>query len=416
MTISEKILAKASGRKKVVPGEVIRAKPSFSTSNDFYTYPEWSGRLERIGVRKLKYPDRTVIVADHFIPYPERRWSENHKRLRDWANKFRVKFFYDGIGIGHQIMAEQGHALPGTFLVSDDSDCTVLGGLGCFSLGIGSSILEAYALGQVWVRVPPTIKVTLTGSLKKGVMVRDLAQKLIGDIGKDGALFSVIEFTGRPVAELSIDERMSLCSRVISAGADTAIVNPDIKTIDYAAKRAKAPFEPVISDPDATYLKSVTYDLSTMEPLLAVPPAPTNTQPLSKERGVQIDQAYIGSCAGGRLDELRVVAKILKNKKVHPRVKFIIVPPSVEILKGLEKEGLLTLFLSSGALLGTPGCSTCFGEHGWLLSDKEICISTVTSNLPGRMGSSEAKIYLGSPATVAASAVEGMIVDPRNYF
>ncbi len=415
MTLSEKILAKASGKEKVEPGDVVRAKPCFSTSHDFYTYPTWTSRLERAGLKNLWDPERVAVVADHFIPATTLTWANNHKGLRDWVEKFGVKYFYYGEGISHQIMAEKGHALPGEFLASDDFECTTLGGMGCFAAGIGTSILEAYALGDLWMRVPTSIKIELNGSLKKGVTPRDVSQKVIGDIGDGGALYSVIEFAGPAVTEFSVDDRMTLCSRLVYTGAKTAIVNPDAKAIEYAKGRAKAPFDPVVSDNDAKYLKVLKYDLSQLEPLLAAPPFPVNTQPLLKHKGSRIDQAYIGSCANGRLSELRTVAKILKNRRVHPHVKFIVTPPSVEVLKGLSEEGLLQTFIESGAIIGAPGCGVCFGGYGGLLAKGEVCISTTTNNVSGRMGSPEAQIYLGSPETVAASAIEGKIADPRDY-
>lgn len=414
MTICEKILAKASGKKQVSPGDIIRAKPCFATSHDIYTYPHWVNRLERAGLKKLSNPERIVVVADHYIPVTNVTWANNHKGLRNWVERFGVKYFYYGEGISHQIMAEKGHALPGEFLASDDFECPSLGGVGCFAAGLGTSVAEAYALGDLWIRVPTSIKVELTGSLKKGVMARDISQKVIGDLGDGGALYSVVEFTGPAVANLSIDDRMSLCSRIVYTGAKTAIVNPDAASIEYAKGRAKAPFDPVVSDKDAKYLKVLRYDLSTMEPILAAPPAPVNSQPLSKFEGTRIDQAFIGSCAGGRLDELRTVAKILQNRRAAPHVKFMITPPSAEILKGLAEEGLLKTLIEGGAIIGTPSCGACFGAYGTLASG-EVCISTSGNNVVGRMGSPEGQIYLGSPAVVAASAIEGKIADPRHY-
>ena len=415
LTITEKILAKASGRARVAPGEVIRARPCFSTSNDYYTYPHWAQRLERIGVKRLYAPERVAIVADHFCPAVNVAWAERHQRLRQWAERFEVGFFYYGEGISHQIMAEKGHALPGEFLASDDSDCTGLGGVGCLCIGIGSSILEAYAVGDVWIRVPTTVRIELEGSLRKGVTARDVSQRIIGDLGKDGALLSVVEFVGPAVARFSIDERMTLCSRIISTGASTAIVPPDEGAMAYAGARAKVPFDPVMGDSDATYLRILRYDLSEMEPLLATSPDPVGSASVCGMSGVRIDQAYIGSCAGGRLDELRGVAEILRNRKVHPRVRFIIVPPSREVLAGLCEEGLLKPLVDGGAIIGTPGCGACFGGHSGVLTDGEVCIATVTNNLRGRMGSAGAEIHLASALTVAASAIEGRITDPRNY-
>jgi len=257
--------------------------------------------------------------------------------------------------------------------------------------------------------------VELTGSLKKGVTTRDLSQRVIGDLGDGGALYSVVEFTGPAVSQISVDDRMSLCARLVYTGAKTAIVSPDEKAIKYAKGRAKASFDPVTSDPDATYLEVLKYNLSELEPVLAAPPSPVNSQPISKFKGTRIDQAYIGSCASGRLDELRRVARILDKRRAAAHVKFIVAPSSAEVLKGLSEEGLLGTFLESGAILGSPGCGVCFGSYGGLLASGEVCISTTTNNVAGRMGSSEAQIYLGSPETVAASAIEGKIADPRDY-
>jgi len=415
MTMAEKILAKAAGKKSVVPGEVVRARPCFSTSHDFYTYPHWTARLDQAGFQKLANPERVAVVADHFIPATTLAWANNHRGLRKWVEKFGVKYFYYGEGISHQIMAEKGHALPGEFLASDDFECTTLGGVGCLAVGIGTSILEAYALGDLWMRVPTTIKVELTGSLKKGVTARDVSQRAIGDIGDGGALYSVVEFSGPAIENISIDDRMTLCGRLVYTGAKTAIVSPDSKAEAYAQKRAKAPFEPVTSDPDAKYLGVLKYDLSTLEPLLAAPPSPVNSQPLSSFKGTPIDQAYIGSCANGRLDDLRRVARILKNRRAASRVKFIVAPSSVEVLRGLSEEGLMEVFLDSGAIVGSPGCGVCFGAYGGLLASGEVCVSTTTNNVAGRMGAQDGQIFLASPETVAASAVEGKIADPRDY-
>jgi 3-isopropylmalate/(R)-2-methylmalate dehydratase large subunit len=312
-------------------------------------------------------------------------------------------------------MAEKGHALPGEFLASDDFECTTLGGVGSFAVGIGTSILEAYALGGLWMRVPTTIRVELTGSLKKGVTTRDLSQKVIGDIGDGGALYSVIEFTGPAVSQISIDDRMSLCGRLVYTGAKTAIVSPDEKAAEYARGRAKAPFDPVVSDRDATCLRVLRYDLSELEPVVAAPPSPVNSQPLAGLKGTRIDQAYIGSCASGRMDELRRAASILDGRRAAAHVKFIVSPSSAEVLKGMSEEGILKTYIESGAILGSPGCGVCFGSYGGLLAGGEVCISTTTNNVTGRMGSPEARIYLGSAETVAASAIEGKIADPRDY-
>jgi 3-isopropylmalate/(R)-2-methylmalate dehydratase large subunit len=415
LTITEKILARASGRAKVAPGEVIRAKPCFSTSNDYYTFPHWAERLDRIGVKQLHSPEKIAVVADHFCPTVNEVWAERHHGLRQWANRFGVGFLYYGEGIGHQIMAEKGHALPGTFLVSDDSDCTCLGGVGCLCFGIGTSILEAYAAGDLWIRVPATIRIELEGYLKRGVTARDVSQRVMGDLGKDGALNAVVEFGGPAVAGLSIDQRMTLCSRVISTGADTAIVPPDERAIGYAGARARVAFDPVKSDSDAVYLRALRYDLSEIEPLVAVSPDPVCGMTVSAMPETVIDQAYIGSCAGGRLDELRGAAEILRNRKVHPRVKLIVVPPSREVLAALGEEGLLNVLLDAGAMIGTPGCGACFGVHSGVLAGREVCIATVNNNLKGRMGSKDAEIHLASGLTVAASAVEGRIADPRDY-
>jgi len=373
--------------------------------------------LKRVGVTKVNFdPDRIVLGIDHRIPAQDPLFAEAHVSMRKFAKEQGVKYFYDigRGGINHHADAERGHARPGILYVARDSSCATLGALGCLAVGL-PHLLEVLALGKFWMRVPASQKFEITGMLRKGVMSRDLIQQITGDLGVGGAANMVMEFAGPGVEAMSVDYRMILCNQTLNAGAITGIVNPDQKTIDYVTPRAKEPFEVVKSDPDAEYAERFHYDASMLEPLVATPHDPRNTKTVSEVEGVEIDQGFIGSCAGGRPDELRVVAKILKKQTISPRARLIIIPPSIETYMTALRQGWIETFMQAGAVVCNPNCGPCGGGHMGILGAGEVCISTQTINIPGRSGSPQAKIYLASPATVAASAVAGEITDPRKY-
>lgn len=416
MTISEKILARASGKKKVTPGEIVFAKPGVVVINDSIGPTFIKALTEEVGLKKVKEPDKIVVGFDHFVPAPSLGAAETQKMERKFVQENGIKAFFDvgRHGINHQLMAEKGFARPGILYVGDDTHAITLGAFGAFAVAVGYDIVPIFATGECWLRVPESIKLNLTGNFRNGVMTRDLILLIVHDLGYDGALYKVIEFTGPAVEAMSIDSRMVLCNLVNQTGAKTGIINPDEKTISYVKERTKEPFEAVRSDLEATYEKEIDYDISNLRPQVAAPPSPINSKDVADLEGVEIDQAYIGSCASGRLEDLRITAKILKNKKVHPRVRMIVIPSSQEIYLNAAKEGLLEDIVRADGVVCAPSCGPCGGGHSGVLASSEVCIATGVLNYPGRMGSVEAKIYLASPATVAASAVNGKITDPTN--
>lgn len=317
-------------------------------------------------------------------------------------------------GITHQLAAERGYALPGTVHISHDTHAIMLGALGAYAVSLGYELPAYLITGETWLRVPESIKVKVSGDIPSGVMARDLFEWLLGEIGPDGAVYQAMEFVGPTIDAMSIDGRLTICDLVLFMGAVTGIVNPDKKTIDYVKARTTVPFEPLRSDPDAGYADSLDFDVSKLEPQVAVPPKRHTVKPISEVKGVEIDQAFVGSCADGRMEDLRMVAKILRGRKIHPRVKFNIGPASMEVFTQAAREGLLQIFGEAGAFVAVPGCGQCWGADN-ALTDGEVCVATSTCNYPGRMGSLKAEIYMVSPATAAASAVESKIADPRKY-
>lgn len=421
LTITEKILAKACG-KTVTPGEIVFAKPDVVASDEgsFGGCMEINLRdeLKKIGVTKVNFdPNKIVLSNDHRVPSNDLLSAERHINLRKFAMEQGIKHFYDigRGGINHQADAERGHARPGILYVAREALCATLGSLGCLAVGV-PNLLEIFALGKFWMKVPESQRFEITGKLRKGVMSRDLIQQIIGDLGVGGAANTVMEFAGPGVESMSIDYRMILCNQTSNAGAVTGIVNPDQKTIDYVTPRVKEPFEVLRSDPDAEYAEQFHYDASKQEPMVTAPPDPRNTKTISEVDGIEIDQGFIGSCAGGRPDELKVVAKILKNRKISPETRLIIIPPTVETYMTALRQRWIETFVQAGAVVCNPNCGPCAGAQMGILGDEEVCVSTQTLNIPGRSGSRTAEIYLASPATVAASAVAGQITDPRKYF
>ena len=414
-TITEKILARVSHRERVRPGDVLYVEPDCATSSDFRTYPLIANTLDEIGITQIANPDKVVITVDHCFPAPTTAWANKHRGLKEWVEHQKIKYFYNGEGINAQILAENGHALPGNFLTANDFN-TNLGGLGCFSYNNGTpNIISVYASGKAWLIVPSTIKVELEGDLSLGVVPRDIVTTIMHDLQQNGKR-AVIELTGSAVTKMDIDERMSLCcERWVYSGAKTAIINPDEKVMEYVKNRAKGEMHPVTSDSDAKFQSVMRYDVSKMVPVVARPGDLRDSIPVSEIKGLKVDVVFIGSCSGGRIHEMRHVAKILKGHHVHPRVLFMVIPPSRQIMLQMEKEGIMDILLQSGAHLGQPSCGLCGGNNYGNLADGEVCVTCSTNNLNGRMGSSTAKIYAGSPLTAAAAALKGELVDPREF-
>ena len=417
MNLAEKILARASGREEVKPGEIVQAKVDVAMANEI-TGPLAIKAFREIGVSKVWDSERIVLIQDHQVPADTVKSAELHRIMRRFAEEQSIRFFYD-VGLGgvcHQVMVEEGHALPGDLIVGADSHTCTYGALGAFATGIGSTEMAAvFATGEIWLRVPSTIKVNFEGSFREYVTAKDLILYVIGLIGASGATYKAVEFTGSTISRLSIGERMTLCNMTVEMGAKTGLINPDEKTLRYVEKLAKRPFEPLRSDPDADYEKTLEIDVNRLEPMIACPHAVDNVKPVKSVEDVKIDQAFIGSCTNGRIEDLRAAAKILRGKRISKGVRMIVTPASRRVYLQALREGLIEIFIEAGALVTNPTCGACFGGHMGLLAPGEVCVSSSNRNFIGRMGSPEAEIYLASPVTVAASALAGRIVDPSEY-
>lgn len=416
-TITEKILAAHCGRTRVKPGELINAEIDVIMCHDVTTTPAIDMLAER-GLNRVAHPERVVVIPDHFVPNKDIKSAEMVAKIRRWAKEQGIEKFYElgHHGVCHALLPEQGHVRPGTTIICGDSHTSTHGALGAFSTGIGSTDLAAaLATGKLWFKVPETILFRLSGKLGKGVYAKDVILEIIRQIGVDGALYKVMEFTGDLIDELSVEARMTICNMAIEAGGKSGIINPDQKTIDYVEARTAVPFKIFSSDPDAEYCRIVEIDVSDLEPLVAFPHLPSNGKPVSEVGDIPVDQAYLGSCTNGRIEDLRVAAGILKNRQVAKNTRMIVVPATTDIWKQANREGLLDIFMAAGAAVSTPTCGACLGGHMGVLAAGERCISSTNRNFVGRMGSPQSEVFLASPATVAASAIAGKITDPRNY-
>ncbi|MDO9548920.1 MAG: 3-isopropylmalate dehydratase large subunit [Candidatus Marinimicrobia bacterium] len=416
-TITEKILAAHCGRDIVKPGELINAEIDVIMCHDVTTTPAIDMLAEK-GLSKVANPERVVIMPDHFVPNKDIKSAEMVAKIRRWAKEQGIEKFYElgRHGVCHALLPEQGHVRPGTTIICGDSHTSTHGALGAFSTGVGSTDLAAtLATSELWFKVPETMLFSMNGKLGKGVYSKDVILEIIRRIGVDGALYKTMEFTGELIDDLSVEARMTICNMAIEAGGKSGIINPDQKTIDYVKARTNEPFELFYSDPDAEYSQIIDIDVSELEPIVAFPHLPSNGKPVSQVGNILVDQAYLGSCTNGRIEDLRVAAEIMKNKKVAKNTRMIIVPATTDIWKQANKEGLLDIFMDAGATVSAPTCGACLGGHMGILAAGERCISSTNRNFVGRMGSPKSEVYLGSPATVAASAIAGKIADPRKY-
>jgi 3-isopropylmalate/(R)-2-methylmalate dehydratase large subunit len=412
-TLAEKILAAHTDRKKIVPGEFINARVDLVLANDI-TAPIAIREFRRIGVKKVFDPQKIVMVADHFVPNKDITSAEQVKLMRDFAYEQGVRYYDVGqMGIEHVLLPEQGLVLPGDVVIGADSHTCTYGALGAFATGMGSTdIAAAMATGDIWMKVPLTIKFVYHGKLGKWVGGKDLILYTIGRIGVDGALYSAMEFTGEAVTSLSMDGRFTMSNMAIEAGAKAGLFRVDSQTLDYIksrAKRAHTVYEP---DSDAEYSQVIEYDVSGMEPQVALPHSPANAKPVSQASSVEIDQSVIGSCTNGRLEDLRLAAQVLKGRKVHPRVRCIVIPGTQQVYLDALKEGLIEAFIRAGAAVSTPTCGPCLGGYMGILAGGEKAVSTTNRNFVGRMGSPKSEVYLANPAVAAASAIAGRIVSP----
>ena len=414
MTITEKILAKHAGVREVTPGDLISAKVDIALGNDI-TSPIAIKEFRRIGAKKVFNKKKVVLVPDHFTPNKDIQSAEQCKILREFAQEQKLTHQFDGgnVGVEHALLPELGIVVPGDVVIGADSHTCTYGALGAFSTGSGSTDLAgAMITGEIWFRVPETIKFVFKGKLNKWVTGKDLILQIIGDIGVDGALYKAMEFTGSAISSLSMDSRMSMCNMAIEAGAKSGIIAPDKVTKKYAESRAERKPKYYTSDPDAEYAQVIEYDATKIEPKVAFPSLPENTRNISKVGKVKIDQVVIGSCTNGRLEDMKVAAGILKGKKVAPNVRLIIIPATPKIYEESMNKGYFKTFLKAGAIISPPTCGPCLGGHMGILAAGEVAVTTTNRNFVGRMGHKKSEVYLANPAIAAASAVKGRITHP----
>jgi 3-isopropylmalate/(R)-2-methylmalate dehydratase large subunit len=416
-----RILARAANRKRINSGEFIVAKVDLTEINDLYLQVILS--FKEMGGQKVWESQKVAFVMDHYAPAPNIKAAENQKRMREFAKEQGIKYFFDiNCGVCHQVMPEAGLVWPDMVLVATDSHTTTHGAFGAFSTGIGATDMAAVLLtGKIWFRVPEIIKIKIQGKIRKGVMAKDIILYIIAQLGTDSALYKAIEFEGETVKEMSLDERLVLCNMSVEMGAKATYIRPDEKVMEYLSEVSPEKYKEYqmmkFTDDEngADYESVYSFDISDLEPQVALPHRVDNVVPVSQAKGKRIQQALIGTCTGGRINDIKMAAQILKGKKITSSVRLLIIPASHKILQKCIELGYIQTLLNAGATLATPSCGPCLGAHQGILSSGESCISTSSRNFPGRMGSTEAKIFLSSPATAASSALKGVITDPREF-
>ena len=416
MTFAQKVLAQKAGLGRVDVGQIVEIEPDVCLSHD--NTAAIAKIFAKIGVERVKDPDKFVVVLDHTVPASQEKYAMGHKEIREFVQQNGIRRFFDvGVGICHQVLPEKGFALPGRLILGSDSHTTTYGAFGAFSAGIGRSEMAVlYATSKIWLKTPASFRVLVHGRLAEPVTAKDLILHIIGDIGADGALYKSVEYTGEAIEAMSLGSRMVLSNMAIEMGAKNGVCAPDDKVYGFLESRAETQYTPVFSDDDAEYERVFEFNASTLEPQIAKPHTVDNVCRIGDVAGTPIHQGLLGTCTNGRMEDLRLAAKILDGRKIANGVRLLVLPASQEILLDALREGLIDVFVKAGALLLNPGCGPCLGAHQGVLAPGEACISTANRNFKGRMGSPDAETYLGSPATVAASVVTGVITDPREFF
>jgi 3-isopropylmalate/(R)-2-methylmalate dehydratase large subunit len=415
MTLAEKLLAHAAGVQSVTPGDIIMAKLDLCLGNDI-TAPLAIQAFRESNGQKVFDRKRVALVPDHFTPNKDIKSAEQAKVLRDFAREQKLLYYWDQgeCGVEHALLPEQGVVVPGDVMIGADSHTCTYGALGAFATGVGSTDLGAALLtGKAWFKVPPTIKLVFKGKLPSDVSGKDLILIAIGRLGVEGANYRALEITGPVIDKLSMEGRLTMCNMAIEAGAKTGLVPPDKITRAFVEKRAQRKPRYYLPDPDAVYERVEEFDVTGMEPVVAKPHLPSNVVPVSQAKNVLLDQAIIGSCTNGRIEDLREAAKLLKGKKVSPRVRTIIIPATPAVFRQAMKEKLFEIFLSSGCIISPPTCGPCLGGHMGILAKGEKAVATTNRNFVGRMGHTESEVYLASPAVAAASAIKGRLALPK---
>lgn len=414
----EKILARNSGKAQVSTGEIVTAKIDFAEINDLYLQTVYS--FYEMGGEKVWDNTRCAFVFDHYAPAPTIKSAANHREMREFAQKNNLKYHFDtNCGVCHQVMPEAGVIYPGMIVVATDSHTTTHGAFGALGTGCGATDMACILMtGELWMRVPEIIEVRLEGETQPGVYPKDVILHVLGRIKADGAVYKAIDFTGSYVESLGVPGRMTICNMAVEMGAKTAYMQPNQAVLDYVKDRAVRPYEVVTTDPDFQYEESYIIDVSRLGPQLSCPHSVDNVSSLSDVVAageVRLDQGYIGSCTGGRVEDLAEAARILRGRHIPPYTRLVVVPASAAVMQDCMERGIIQDLMAAGATVTTPGCGACLGAHEGCIAPGETCISSTNRNFPGRMGSTGAGIYLASPATVAASILNGKITDPRNY-
>ncbi len=429
-TFAEKALARASGQRDVTAGQIVDARPDRILSHD--NTAAIYRLFKQLGVTRVKHPERLAVTLDHAVPAPTTQHAQNHAEARQFVEEQGVTHFFEvGRGICHQVLSEEALVLPGQLILGADSHTTHYGWLGAFGAGVGRSEVAAlWATGELWLRVPESLKIVLNGELPFGVTAKDFCLKLIGDLGADGGLYASVEFHGDGIGKLSLESRMVIPNMMAEFGAKNAYLPPDEAVFAYLAARLERRMakegdrttndwssivrqNALYPDPDAIYTATHVYDASALEPMIAKPHRVDNVAPLSQVKGVRIQQAFLGTCTNGRLEDLAAACEVMRGKQVARGTRMVVIPASSEVLQEATRRGYISIFLEAGAVIGVPGCGPCMGNHMGIPAPNEVTISSANRNFRGRMGTRESEIYLASPAVVAASAVAGRIADPR---
>ncbi len=414
-TIAEKIIQNHCNKKNIKKGDLVKAKVDFAFANDI-TGPLAIEVFNKIGVKEVFNRDKITFIPDHFTPNKDIKSAEQAKIIKEFSeNQMLTNYFEVGQGgIEHALLPEKGFILPGQLIVGADSHTPTSGALGALAIGVGSTDLGVVlAMGEIWLKVPETIKFIYNGKLNKWVGGKDLILYTISKIGVNGANYKVMEFSGDVISQLSIDNRFTICNMAIEAGAKSGVIEADNVALDYLKERARDLFQKINSDSDAEYEQTIEYDVANIEPQVAFPHLPDKGRPISEVGEVRIDQSVIGSCTNGRIEDLRIAAQILKNNKVDSKIRLIILPATQQIYLDAMEEGLLKVFIEAGAVISPPTCGPCLGGHMGVLAKGEKAISTTNRNFVGRMGHPESEVYLSNPAVAAASAITGKISSPE---
>lgn len=414
-TLAQKILARAAGTRETDVGQVLDCRVDLAMSHDNAALV--SRTFRELGLPRVWDPEKIVIPFDHRWPAPDEDAANAHRAVRLFVNDVGIKNFYDGgVGICHQVLPEKGHVRPGDLIVGTDSHTCTYGAFGAFATGIGATEMAAvWATGKLWLMVPESFRIFCEGHFPSHVMSKDLILRLIGDLGLDGADYRSVEFHGPTFQRMTVASRMTVANMSMEFGAKAGVLLPDQKTFDWLTARTPPPYAPVYPDEDAVYEKEFHYDVDDLEPQVACPPEVDNVKPVSElaPQELRVDQVYFGTCTNGRMEDLRVAADMLRGEKVARGVRMLVTPASAEVFLEARRAGLLETLMDAGALVQNPGCGACLGAHQGILAAGERAITTTSRNYRGRMGSKDAEIYLASPATAAASALYGVIADPR---